>query len=162
MPDTPSRSHGAARGVGLLVVTLLAALAIFALVQRKRYPDGTFLHQQRTYLAENVNPDLAEVVPALVPGETEVRELEARLGEPTARVEEDGLELWVYTSRKLEVTERRLLGVVPTGSSSSGFTSQMPVGVRDGVVVHTFVTPSDDAATREAIERMWDAWSSGR
>ena len=60
-----------------------------------------------------------------------------------------------------KVTERRLLGLVPTGESTDAVESQMPVGVKDGVVVHTYVNPSQDPAVKAAVESMWDEYTSG-
>ena len=146
---------------GAVLAGVAVLLAVAALLLRQKYPDGSFLHQQRTVLVENHNPDLAEVVLALVPGRTTTEELVAELGEPAAKVEQDDLELWVYVMRVVKETERRLLGLVRTGGGTSVVESQMPVGVRDGVVVHTYVNPSEDPAVKEAIQSLWDAYTSG-
>lgn len=162
MSNAASEKSGSLAGFVLIVGFVLVLVLAFAFLQRRRFPEGSFLHQQRTQVTESQNPDLAEAFPTIVPGETSATELVERFGEPTAKVAEDGLDLWVYTTRTQRVTERRLLGIVPTGRGSAGITSQMPVGVRDGMVVHTSVNRSEDAAVRQAIERMWDAYASGR
>lgn len=144
----------------LLVVVLLLVVLVF--VQRSRYPDGTLLNQQRSYYAERVNQDLGEKIAALEPGVTTTAQVVEAMGEPSDRVEEDGLELWVYTTRVVKVTERRLLGLIPTGDATDGVESQMPVAVRDGFVVHTYLNPSPDPAVKQAVESMWDAYTTSR
>ena len=144
----------------VLVIVLLLVGLVF--VQRSRYPDGTLLHQQRTYYAERINPDLGEQIATLEPNRTTTAEVVELMGEPSDKVEHEDLELWVYTSQIVKVTERRLLGLIPTGDATDGVTSQMPVGVRDGVVVHTYLNPNPDPAVKQAVESMWDAYTSRR
>ena len=148
--------------VFLVILGVVVLLAVLMFVQRKKYPDGTFFHQSRTYYAERLNPDIGEKITTLVPGQTTTDVLVQTMGEPSDKVEADGLELWVYTMRIVEVTDRKLLGLVSTGGGTNAVESQMPVGVRDGMVVHTHVTPSEDPAVKKAIESMWDAYASGQ
>ena len=161
MSATDTTNSRPLRTVAITVVVLLLLIAALAVSRRAEFPDGTFLIQQRTYFAERVNPDLDVVLAGVLPGETTTAELTEKLGKPTAKAEENGLELWVYTMRSKRVTERRLLGLIRTGGSSDAVESQMPVGVKAGVVVHTVLTPSDDPAVKKAVEAMWDAYTSG-
>ncbi len=153
-------SH-AGRLLGWSALGLLVLLVVLAVVRRSQYPDGSFIAQERTYFVEQLNPDIGDVLTAVVPGETTTKELVEKLGEPAERVEENGLELWVYVTRSVKVTERALLGLIPTGGGTDTVESQMPVGVRGDRVVHTYVSPSQDPAVKSAIESMWDAYTSG-
>jgi hypothetical protein len=161
MSTTDKTKSSPLRTVAITAVVLLLLIVVLVISRRAEYPDGTFLIQQRTFFAERVNPDLDDVLGAVVPGETTTAELTEQLGEPTGKAEENGLELWVYTMRSKRVTERLLLGLIRTGGSSDTVESRMPVGVRAGVVVHTVLTPSDDPAVKKAVEAMWDAYTSG-
>jgi len=161
MSTTGENKSGALRTVATCVGIAVLLLVVVVFLRRREYPDGTLLLQQRTYVAEQLNPDLGDVLSAVVPGRTTAAELTEKLGAPTAKVEKDGLELWVYTMRTKRVTDRMLLGLVRTGGGTDAVESQMPVGVKDGVVVHTYVTPSEDPAVKQAVESMWDAYTSG-
>ena len=161
MSTTDTTKSSPLRTVAISAVVLLLLLVVLAVFRRAEYPDGTFLIQQRTYFAGRVNPDLGDVLAGVVPGETTTAELTEKLGEPTGKAEEDDLELWVYTMRTKKVTERLLFGLIRTGGSSDAVESRMPVGVKGGVVVHTYLMPSEDPSVKKAVEAMWDAYTSG-
>ena len=108
MSTNEAGKSNAGRIVGLCVAVAFALLAVLVFIQRQRYPDGTFLVQERTWYEERLNQDIGETLDALVPGETTTAELLEKLGEPLAKVEKDGLEVWVYQTRTVKKSERRL------------------------------------------------------
>ena len=142
-------------GVAVLFVVLIA-------LRRRDYPDGTLLHPERTIVTENLNPDLEAVMKAVVIGETPVTFLQERLGEPAAKLERDGLEMWAYRSFKRVANERTLLGLVPTGESTSSEEWLKPVGVKDGIVVHTTDHRSPDRAISSAVRELWNEYLESR
>lgn len=161
MASPPASVPSAGRSVliALGVVVLLLVVAMF--VRRGEHPDGTLLLQERTWVTEQVNPGLEDRLAQVVPGTTTASELVELVGEPTTKLEEDGLEVWIYTQRHAEETERLLFGIVRTGGGTSTSEMQVPVALRDGVVVHTLPQPSEDPATLEAIQSLWGAYTSG-
>ena len=138
------------------VVILFGVLLVVALVRgRREYPDGTLVNQRRTVVLDDANPDLNEVLGDVVLGTTTIEALASRLGKPLATIREGDLAVWMFGQRARWVEERALFGLIPTGSSQSTSETVSPVGVKDGVVIHTVAKPSPDPATRAALEELW-------
>ena len=142
-------------GVAVLLVALIA-------LRRRDSPDGTLLNPERTIVDEEINPDLEAVMKAVVIGETPVTEVVERLGEPVAKLERDGLEMWAYRRYRRVAQERTLLGLVPTGRSTSSEEMMKPVGVKDGIVVHTTDHHSQDMAIRGTVRELWNEYLESR
>lgn len=155
MVEVPPRESKTGRVLLVLVGATLVLLVLAASVARQEYPEGSFLRQQRSRTLIAVRPLLEEAMDAVHLGMRTSDSTLKALGEPDDVLKGDAVDIWVFRKRVQIVRESAWLGLVPAGRSQEAHTALLPLGVKDGVVVHVVHDPHADPDAREALQRRW-------